>query len=148
MKHITSIFLFISIYFQVQAQSNVPLDKDEVIFTTVGTPPSFPGGQDSLNAYLKKNVVYPIALAESGIEGIAAIQVIVEKDGRISGISSTTRCLEYSSGETKCRKEFLEEAERVALTMPRWTPAKHAGKTVRCYYVVPIKFCPAGCAGK
>ncbi|MFB0946188.1 MAG: energy transducer TonB [Spirosomataceae bacterium] len=137
MRHITAIFLLTSIYFQAQAQSNNS-EKDEVIFTTVGTPPSFPGGQDSLKTYLKRHVVYPQALLGSGIKEIAFVKLIVEKDGRISGIENMR----------ECRREFLDEAERVAVNMPRWSPAKHAGKPVRCYYVVAIKFCPEGCAGE
>ena len=137
MKYITTILLLVSICCQVHAQSNQP-EKEEVIFTTVGTSPSFPGGHDSLKTYLKRNVVYPQALAGSGITEIAFVKLIVEKDGRISGIESMR----------ECRKEFLDEAKRVAVNMPRWSPAKHAGKPVRCYYVVAIKFCPEGCAGE
>lgn len=108
----------------------------------MGTNPSFPGGSDSLKAYLKRNVTYPEAFRGSGKKEFAAIQVIVEKDGRISGIKV------MGENPTKCPQDFLDEAERVALNMPRWSPAKHAGKPVRCYYVVAIKFCPDGCAGE
>jgi protein TonB len=133
------LLLFFVICFRANAQSVEKETDNSPIFTTAVTSPVFPGGVDSLKAYLKKNVKYPEVFLGSGKKEIAAIQVIVEKDGRVSGIRF------MGENPTKCPQEFLDEAERVALNMPRWSPAKNGSKLVRCYFVLPIKFCPEGC---
>jgi hypothetical protein len=94
---------------------NIETEKDDdVIFTTVGTLLSFPGGIGLLKNYLKNNVEYPEAYRSSEIKETAFMKLIVEKDGRILAVE-----------QIKERpKEFLAEAERVALNMPRWSPAK------------------------
>lgn len=135
------ILLFLIISLQANGQRVESEAENSPIYTTAGTSPAFPGGVDSLKAYLKKNVKYPEAYRGSGKKEIAVIQVIVEKDGRISGIKI------MGGNPTKCPQEFLDEAERVALNMPRWSPAKNGNKLVRCYYALPIKFCPEGCTG-
>jgi hypothetical protein len=125
------VFILLLSCLHLNAQ-NIETEKDDdVIFTTFGTPLSFPGGIDLLKSYLKNNVKYPEVHRSSGIKETAFMKSFVEKDGRISGVEQIK----------KCPKEFLSEADRVALNMPRWSPAKHGSKLVRCYYVVPIKFC-------
>lgn len=133
------IFLFFTIYLQANAQDIANKVDNSLIYTTASTSPVFPGGVDSLKAYLKNNVKYPNLYLVAGKTEVAFVKLIIEKDGRVSGIEG------MSENPTKCPKEFVDEAERVALSMPRWSPAKNGTKLVRCYYFLAIKFCPEGC---
>lgn len=76
-------------------------------------PPYFPGGKDSLNAFLKKNLHYPQSAIKDNIEGTVIVQFVVNPDGSISDaevIHSIDPRLD-------------EEALRVVQLMPKWEPA-------------------------
>jgi len=89
--------------------------------------PQFPGGIDSLNSFIQRNLKYP---RNSTVEGKVFVMFIVEQDGRISNpevVKGIDPLLDKSAAEIVSR-------------MPAWTPGKINGKTVRVKYVVPINF--------
>lgn len=94
--------------------------------------PEFPGGQDSLAAYLHNNLKYPHELIESMTGGKVVIMFIVDKEGNIvdpivlKGVSS----------------EINEEALRVVKSMPKWNPGTNGGMPVNKQYILPIDFVP------
>ena len=94
--------------------------------------PEFPGGQDSLNAFLSREIVYPKVALENGIKGTVLVEFVVEKDGRVT------------NGKVKVPlfSECDEEALRGVMSMPKWKPGKNMGKPVRCYFQIPITFRP------
>ena len=94
--------------------------------------PEFPGGQDSLNAFLSREIVYPKVALENGIKGTVLVEFVVEKDGRVT------------NGKVKVPlfPECDEEALRGVMSMPKWKPGKNMGKPVRCYFQIPITFRP------
>ena len=53
-------------------------------------PPEFIGGEDSLYAFLKKNVHYPKEAIEKKVEGKVFVSFIVEKDGSITNAKGET----------------------------------------------------------
>jgi len=90
--------------------------------------PEFPGGPDSLKAFLRQNLKWPI---EYGCwNGTVLVEFIVEVDGSIT----------HPRVEVSLYKDFDEEAIRVIKLMPKWKPARAQGKTVRCYYKIPVTF--------
>ena len=50
--------------------AQVQHDNDTVIFIAVEEPPTFPGGDSAMVAYLKHNLHYPPAEKEKGIQGL------------------------------------------------------------------------------
>lgn len=94
--------------------------------------PEFPGGQDSLNAFLSREIVYPKVALENGIKGTVLVEFVVEKDGRVT------------NGKVKVPlfPECDVEALRGVMSMPNWKPGKNMGKPVRCYFQIPITFRP------
>ena len=92
--------------------------------------PEFPGGQDSLTAYLQREIVYPPIAKEYGIHGTVLIEFVVEKDGRVS----------HGKVKVPLFPDCNVEALRVVMSMPRWKPGKNMGRPVRCFYAVPVKF--------
>ena len=103
---------------------------EEEIFVVVENEPEFPGGMDSLMAFLARNIVYPKTAKENGIHGKVFLTFCVEKDGSISNIK-VLRDIGGGCGA---------EAVRVVKMMPKWTPGKQRGKAVRVQYNLPIQF--------
>jgi periplasmic protein TonB len=96
-------------------------------FSFVQEMPEFIG---NFNDYLQKQLIYPNAARENGIEGQVVVQFIVNEDGRISG----AKIIRGIGGGCN------EEALRVVNNMPKWKPGKQNNKTVKVYYTLPIRF--------
>jgi protein TonB len=99
-------------------------------FTVVDQMPEFPGGRDSLFAYIAKELKYPEQAVENGVEGTVFVTFVVEADGSISN-PKVLRGIGYGCDE---------EAHRVVKGMPNWTPGKQRGKAVRVQYNLPFRF--------
>lgn len=97
---------------------------------TIETMPSFPGGMEALNKYLKEKIVYPADAKSASVEGKVYISFIVTTDGTLSDIKVAKKV--YPSLDA--------EALRVVKAMPKWVPGSHEGKAVSVSYVLPIAF--------
>jgi len=122
MKYLIILFFcFAGISAKSQADTSVLLVAEQM--------PRFPGGQDSLNAFIASNIKYPAAAIKNNIEGTVQVQFVVEADGHITNV--------------KCVKEIGHgcdyEAIRIVRLM-RWIPGYHAGQPQRVMMVIPIKF--------
>ena len=98
--------------------------------TVIDVYPRFPGGDESRLYYIRKNTKYPEAALKGIVQGVVMVVFIVETDGTLSHI-------EISKG---IGGGCDEEALRVIRSMPRWEPAKRAGRPVRVMLRVPIVF--------
>lgn len=109
----------------------VVTDPDEgKIFTVVEEMPSFPGGEDKLFDYLRKNIKFPPVARENGIQGRVFVTFVVDKDGRVKD----ARILRGIGGGCD------EEALRVISNMPDWKPGKQNGRSVSVQYNLPVNF--------
>lgn len=95
-------------------------------------PAMYPGGNDSLNAFIKRIIRFPEPERRLSKEGEVYIKFLVEKDGTLSDIQ-IVQVVPNAPG-------FTKETMRLMRVMPKWTPAKTKGKIVRVYYTLPIKF--------
>ena len=100
------------------------------IYASAEQMPQYPGGMKAFQNYLKRNLKYPPQAKRDSIEGVVAIQFVVERNGRISS-PVIVRSLEPSMDTV---------ALNVIRNMPRWIPAKDHGTIVRCKYSVPVQF--------
>jgi len=115
---------------QAPVQVAVVEEESEVVFMVVESMPSFPGGDAALFKYLSDNIKYPVIAQESGIQGRVICQFVVNRDGSIVDIE-VVRSVD---------KSLDAEAVRVISKMPKWTPGKQRGKTVRVKYTLPVNF--------
>jgi len=131
--------LFFSISFVAQAQEYKTLtqqQKDSIaqasdeIYDVVEVMPMFPGGVDSLKAFIDKNMVYPDLAKESYITGTVYMSVVVERDGSLSFI----KVIRGIGGGCD------EEAQLLIQKMPRWVPGTQRGIPVRTRCNIPIIF--------
>lgn len=113
---------------------------DEIVNFDV--PPIFPGCEmytnkdlliDCFNNKLKKHIAenfnYPEAALKMGIQGVVKTMFIIGNDGLIGDIK-------YRGPNTLLE----EEALRILKLIPRLTPAKHNGKSIKIPYSIPITF--------
>jgi len=103
---------------------------EDEIFEFVEEDPSFPGGNAALMTWLAKNLKYPSAAQETGIQGRILVSFIVNRDGSIVE-PRVMRSVDPS---------LDKEALRVVSSMPRWRPGKQHGKPVRVKFTLPVTF--------
>lgn len=103
--------------------------SDEV-FLVVEENASFPGGMNAYNKYLLKNLNYPKEAKDKGIEGNVFISFIVDKDGSLSDFE----VVRGPGGG------LAEEALRVYMESPNWTPGKQRGKAVKTRMQARVSF--------
>ena len=104
----------------------------EPIETWVEVEAEFNGGYDKLNEFINDNIRPPAEAADLGVNGRVIVRFVVEKDGTVSNAVVETKLDECPA----CDKEAL----RVITKMPKWKAASNAGREVRTYVRLPIKF--------
>lgn len=119
-----------------EAVEAVPIDngpeevEEEEIFMRVEKAPAFPGGQKAMMEYLMKNIKYPAACQEAGIQGRVIVSFVVNKDGSIQNV-------EVIRG---VHEKLDAEAVRVVKSMPAWSPGEQQGRKVRSKFQLPVFF--------
>jgi len=106
------------------------IQEENIIHTFVEQMPEFPGGIEELYAFIKKQLVYPEQARNYGIQGTTMIQFVVTKNGTIDQVTV----------QVGVHPLLDKEAVRVVKLLPRWIPGKMNGKSVNCYYMIPIAF--------
>lgn len=102
------------------------------IFTIVEEQAEFPGGTAAMYKYIVQNIQYPAMAREAGITGKCFLKFVVNENGEISNV-------EVLKGVPGC-SECDREAIRVVKSMPKWKAAKMTGKSVKCFFNLPINF--------
>ncbi|GAB3532969.1 hypothetical protein GCM10027443_17540 [Pontibacter brevis] len=101
---------------------------DELIIDPVEFLPSYPGGEDSLTAYLNKNNQWRVG--QSTVEGRVVVSFLVNEKGELKEIEV------LKSLCSSCDKE----AVRLIENMPNWIPAEENGKPIPKRMILPISF--------
>lgn len=92
--------------------------------------PEFPGGEKAMYEFMNKNIHYPAAAQEDGIEGTVVVQFTIAKDGSVTGAKAVRSPHESLSNE----------AVRMVMSMPKWTPGRNNGQAVKVNYTLPVRF--------
>jgi TonB family protein len=129
MKNFLSIYAVLAILQSSAQQDSVNIVKEEV-FVIVEKMPEFPGGYEAMNAFIRKNIIYPATERDKKIEGKVYVQLLINLEGKVSEAKVIKGNIEA----------FNQEALRVVNMMPKWIPGEQAGKRVNCYYNLPIYF--------
>jgi len=105
---------------------------DNVDFVIVEEMPTFNGGDPNIEfyRYILRNIRYPEIAAENGVEGKVQIQFVVNSKGFVE------RAVVTRSADPALDQEAL----RVIMSSPQWTPGKQRGKTVNVIFSFPIIF--------
>ncbi len=100
------------------------------IFVVVEQTPEFPGGMGELMKFLQRNVRYPAAAQQAGIQGKVEVEFTVKKDGSVSDVKVIR----------SVNPELDAEAVRVISAMPKWKPGEQRGTPVDARFEMPIVF--------
>ncbi len=125
-----TVLLFVSSAVAAQVDSvGSDGDKETVCFGPE-VDPEFPGGMDSLYAYLCRNVSYPAEARDSNITGKVFVSFTIERDGSVTDV----KILRDIGGG--CGAAVVEAVKN----MPRWKPATQYGKPIRMQFNLPVNF--------
>lgn len=128
----------------VERFSRITPSKEGEEFKIVEQMPRFPGCEDEAGTnyekkkcaekemlmYIYKNIKYPTLARIHGIEGMAVVQFVVEKDGSISN-HKIIRDVKGGCGDA---------ALKIVKTMPTWIPGYQRDKPVRVQFNLPVRF--------
>ncbi|MET4107061.1 energy transducer TonB [Hymenobacter sp. UYP22] len=112
------------------AGTSSPTPAAPPVYHTADEMPSFPGGAEAFQKFLRKELHYPDAALRSGISGRVFVRFIITAEGRI-------RDAEVVKG---LGSGLDEEALRLVRIMPWWTPGRVSGQPVWMSYTMPIIF--------
>ena len=106
--------------------------KDTISRAILGQTPTYPGGANALNEFLKAKLIYPTSAKEAGISGTSYVNFTVEKDGKITNIN----LLKGLAGCPQCDAEAIKAIK----LMPPWNPLLSNGAAIAAQINLPIKF--------
>jgi TonB family protein len=113
------------------AEAKYIVEQGDTLFTIPNYAPVFPGGNQELMSFLQKNLNYPVAAKQAGIQGTVFVSFIVKNDGQVSNI-------EILRGVSP---DLDAEALRVLGLMPKWQPGRlDSGKEVNTQFNMPVRF--------
>lgn len=117
------------------------------VYKVVERMPLFPGCDTTLSyaeqkqcadllmiEYIYGLLHYPEDAIAEGIEGMAVVSFVVERDGRLTNL----KCPRPVCPSIKSEALYIVDA--MALDLPPWVPGLHYGKAVRVQFNLPIKF--------
>lgn len=117
--------------------------REELVFTIVEEMPIFPGceteasrskknvcSQTKMQAYLQKNIMIPIELANRNYLGTIYVSYIIDQKGFVNNVRAVRGT----------NKRLKEEAVRVVQSLPRMQAGKQRGIAVPVQYTIPIRF--------
>lgn len=122
--------------------------EEDTVCVVTHRMPSFPGGYDSLTAFIRRNARYPSKAEQENIRGVTWIKCVIDKKGNV------VRPEVLVSLSPECDREAL----RVVRSMPRWEPGMidrckpyvnltepdtAAKEPAHCYYMIPVYFPPS-----
>ena len=107
--------------------------SDVMAYYDCDQKPMFFGSSDPrhfLKEWVYQYLKYPASALQNGIQGTVMVELVIEKDGSVTGVRVT-----------KGVSEALDqEAVKVVSASPKWKPGKVGGNKVRASLTVPVEF--------
>lgn len=92
----------------------------------------FPGGRDSLTAYLQREFIITDEMILKANGQKLYMRTTIDPSGKVIAAKATK--------EIPDCPECTQEAIRVLLSMPKWNPNLQNGKAVNGFYNIPFRF--------
>lgn len=102
-----------------------------IIYEFVDQFPEFIGGTDSLFAFVNNHFEVPKAALGMSLEGRIYVRFIINRDGSVEQPEIVRGIGRDDLFKSPIEKLFEE--------MPKWKPGQKDGRTVRCYYHLPLR---------
>lgn len=100
------------------------------VYTYVAEMPTFPGGPDSLQAFVTRNLHYPSLLRADRQSGSVHLRYVVDTEGNVAQVQITK-----SIGPV-----FDDEAVRVVRSFPQFNPGRQNNVAVAVLREIDIAF--------
>lgn len=123
-----SSLLFLVLFGSIVSAQNP--NTNPVIFTLPEQSAEFPGGEKALMEFIQKNLVFPKDAGDITIKGRVIMRFTITETGDVTNVTV----------QRGLAPNFDNEAIRVIRLLPKFKPAKQAGKPVSSNYVIPIVF--------
>lgn len=107
-------------------------NKANKIYHVAEVLPEYPGGTKAMVDFIKENL--PSHMLSTATRRRVVIRFVVNKSGRLSHFEPIL------THNRKREKKLEKEVIKVLKKMPRWNPAIHESKKVRCYMTIPFTF--------
>lgn len=107
-----------------------PATSSSAVPATTQIAPSFPGGPEAMNAYLKKKLAYLNDFLDESTQGTVQIEFTVAESGLVEDAR-----VKHGVNQT-----LDSEALKAVRQMPRWNPGTIGGKPTSVRLVIPVKF--------
>lgn len=128
------------VIFDLKSNRNkMKADKNRVgVFYSPETPALPENGEENLREQIQRNLTYPEAPENWGVEGTVLVSFVVDENGEIPFITA--------NANIETTQEFLvedlkkEAIDAVKKTSGDWIPAKVEGEEVASLEVIPISF--------
>lgn len=101
------------------------------IYWETDVMPEFPGGEEALNVYIEKAIIYPESAISRNIEGTVMVKFYIDTTGKVCA----PEIIKYID------PALDKEALRVVNNMPKWEPGTSTyGRAVNIWQTLPINF--------
>jgi TonB family protein len=120
----------------IRVQMNMPIRFEIEAKDCDIIKPSFPGGKDSLDAFISRNIRYGRLSREEMTGKVIEISLLLNSDGNII----ETYFIPGIDGASGIGGGCDEEAMYIINKMPRWIPAKCGKKNIPSSYVLRMHF--------
>ena len=108
-----------------------PVDPEgNAIFSSIGQMPEYPGGLDSLYAWLLRNITYPKDAKNNNLEGTVITKFVIDTNGMVTNVST------YKSVHPKLDSVCYAAVKN----MQPWSPGITEGKPERVQFLLPVRF--------
>lgn len=113
-----------------RVQMNMPIRFEIEDMNCDKTKPSFPGGKDSLDAFISRNIRYGRLRREEMTGNVVVVSILLDSKGN----AIKTDLVRGIGGGCN------EEALHIITKMPQWIPAKCGGKNIPSSYILWMHF--------
>ncbi len=105
--------------------------QTDKVYVSVEQMPQYPGGDAEMMKYLGSNIKYPEVSEEEILNSRIIVRFVITSKGKIRNVEV----------KRSLSKVFDTHFIEVVESMPDWIPGKQNGKTVDCYYTLPMTIC-------
>jgi len=114
------------------SSSNAKMTPDKMgFYNYTEVVPIYTGGQGALETYFNNNIDYPQDAIDNNIEGTVNVKFSIDENGNVANATAVGNKLGYGLDES---------AVKAVMQMPKWTPGKVKGKSVKAWYTLPITY--------
>ena len=111
---------------------NTTMKKDNMgFYDYTEVAPAFRGGQSALEDYITNHIEYPQQAIDNNIEGTVSVKFTIDENGKVDNAKVAGNDPGYGLGNA---------AVQVISQMPKWTPGKVKGKSVKAWNTLPVTY--------